>query len=305
MGIIVAAAVLAGLLVPSGALAGDQGGHALGPVRHVRVGDINIGYRTAGSGPPLVLIMGYRGTMATWDPPFIAALARRYRVIAFDSRGVATTSNPPGARITIARMADDTAGLIRKLRLGRANVLGWSMGSFIAQELALRHPDRVNRVVLAATTPGGSAWVPLSPEVQDILINPDAGIPTLLSVIFPPNRIAAATAWIDRITAAAGSALGALIISPQTAAAQGLAITEWRGTVNRLPRLRKPVLVAYADKDLVIAPSSSRRTAALLPCSRTVRYRDAGHGFPAQGPLNLGFARTVRNFLAARIRNAC
>ena len=107
-------------------------------VAHTQLGAV--GYRVVGSGPPLVLIMGYTGTMEAWDPRFVDALARHYRVVIFDNAGVGRTQPLP-APLTIDAMADQTSALISTLGLGRPNILGWSMGGMIAQALAVRHPS--------------------------------------------------------------------------------------------------------------------------------------------------------------------
>src|SRR5512133_2281366 len=116
------------------------------PIQHVEVNGANLGYRTVGTGPPLVMIMGFSGTMAEWDPALIADLATQHTVVLFDNRGIATSLPSPVRGLTIAKMADDTAGLIDALGLGRPDVLGWSMGGNIAEMLVQRHPDKVNRL---------------------------------------------------------------------------------------------------------------------------------------------------------------
>ena len=107
-----------------------------------------------GSGPSLVLIMGYGGTMQTWDPRFVNTLAMHNQVVIFDNAGIGDTQALP-APLTIDAMADQTSALISALGLGRTDVLGWSMGGMIAQALAVRHPAQVRRLVLCATFPGG------------------------------------------------------------------------------------------------------------------------------------------------------
>jgi pimeloyl-ACP methyl ester carboxylesterase len=144
---------LLGLAVSSSA----AGGTSLdpSPVRHVTINGAPFGYRTIGHGPPLVMIMGFTGTMAEWDPALIERLSARYRVILFDNRGVAESADASVAGLTIESMARDTARLISELTArGKAHVLGWSMGSYIGEELALRHPSRLRRLVLAGSDPG-------------------------------------------------------------------------------------------------------------------------------------------------------
>src|SRR5918999_4111134 len=107
----------------------------------VRVGDIEMFYVEAGRGDPLVLIMGFSGDHLAWGFQ-LPAFAERYRVIAFDNRGAGQTDTPDHP-YTTRMMADDTVGLMDKLGVGHAHVLGASMGGMIAQELALHHPERV------------------------------------------------------------------------------------------------------------------------------------------------------------------
>src|SRR5438093_13759231 len=112
-----------------------------------KVGTIDLYYDEQGSGDPLLLVMGLAADSAAWMfqvPDF----ARHHRTIVFDNRGVGRSAKPPGP-YTIHEMADDTVGLLDALGIARAHVVGVSMGGMIAQELALRHPERVARLVLA------------------------------------------------------------------------------------------------------------------------------------------------------------
>jgi pimeloyl-ACP methyl ester carboxylesterase len=130
------------------------------PVRvaHTRLGAV--GYRVIGSGPPLVLVMGYGWTMEGWDPRLVHALALHHRVVMFDNSGVGRTQELPQP-FSVDAMADQTSALIDTLGLGRPDVLGWSMGGMIAQALAVLHPAQVRRLVLCATYPGsGQAIMP-------------------------------------------------------------------------------------------------------------------------------------------------
>src|ERR1700722_7127386 len=141
-----------------------------------------VGYREIGSGPPLVLIMGYAGTMETWEPQLVDTLARHFRVVIFDNAGIGGTRALPSP-LTIDAMADQTSALISALGLGRPDVLGWSMGGMIAQALAVLHPDQVRRLVLSATYPGSGQAV--LPAVADRLAASD----------FPANQASALSAF--------------------------------------------------------------------------------------------------------------
>jgi pimeloyl-ACP methyl ester carboxylesterase len=140
------------------------------PIHAVSVPWGQIGYRSAGRGSPLVLIMGLAGNIDDWPPSLIAALAQHHHVIVFDNEGIGRTTLRPGA-LTITRMADDTATLIAALGLHRPDVMGWSMGGFIAQALAVRHPDAVGKLVLSATAPGTGKVVAPSAAVIRALSN--------------------------------------------------------------------------------------------------------------------------------------
>src|SRR6476659_11164789 len=131
------------------------------PVRVAHTSLGAVGYRVVGSGPPLILIMGYGWTMEDLDPRLVHALAQHNRVVMFDNSGVGRTQQLPPP-LTIDAMADQTSALIDTLGLGRPNLLGWSMGGMIAQALAVLHPAQVGRLVLCATFPGTGAAVPPS-----------------------------------------------------------------------------------------------------------------------------------------------
>ncbi|MCZ7578023.1 MAG: alpha/beta hydrolase [Dehalococcoidia bacterium] len=119
---------------------------------YVPTRDIITYYEEAGSGDPLVLIMGLGGDLQGWALT-APALAKHFRVITYDNRG-AGRSGAPDRPYTIAGMADDLAALLDALDIQKANILGFSMGGYIAQEFALRYPGRVDRLILLSTAPG-------------------------------------------------------------------------------------------------------------------------------------------------------
>src|SRR4030095_12134611 len=113
-----------------------------------------IAYHRRGSGRPLLVLNGLAATSADWDPPFIERLAPANELILLDNRGIgASTDN--GAPFDIDQLANDAARGIEALRVQRVSVLGWSMGGFIAQTVALQHPARIDKLVLLSTDPGG------------------------------------------------------------------------------------------------------------------------------------------------------
>ncbi len=120
-----------------------------------KVGDINIEYYVEGEGPPLLMIMGLGGQANSWGESFLERLRPHFQIIRFSNRGTGLTDKPQ-VEYSIRMMADDAAGLLRELGIGKAHVLGISMGGMIAQELVLNHSQTVQGLVLGCTTPGAS-----------------------------------------------------------------------------------------------------------------------------------------------------
>jgi pimeloyl-ACP methyl ester carboxylesterase len=138
---------------PSGEKAGvDKQGNA---IHLVHANGITIGYKLIGSGDPLVMIMGLGGTMDDWPKAVIEMLAKKYQLILFDNRGMGhTTSN--GTTFTYQLFASDVVGLLDAVGVKKVNVLGYSMGSVITQELLLKYPQRVNKAIIYATSTNGT-----------------------------------------------------------------------------------------------------------------------------------------------------
>ena len=154
----------------------------------IPVGDIDIAYQAFGEGEPLMLLMGYSGTMDLWAPEVLQELATHYKLIIFDNRGMGKTT-ASDKEFTIELFTDDTAGLLDALDIERAHVLGWSMGTYIAQELALRRPDKVNKLILYAADCGGQEAIQPSPAVLEMLADmsgtPQVRGERLLRLLFP------------------------------------------------------------------------------------------------------------------------
>jgi hypothetical protein len=133
------------------------------PMKKVHVGDIHIAYKTVGKGDPILLISGASSDMNKWEPSTLRELSSNHTVIVFDNRGVGntTTGTKP---FSIQQLANDTAGLLDALKIQKAlDVLGYSMGSFVAQQLTITHPEKVNRLMLVAASCGGKESIPQSP----------------------------------------------------------------------------------------------------------------------------------------------
>jgi pimeloyl-ACP methyl ester carboxylesterase len=220
--------------------------------------------------------MGYGGTMESWDPRFVDALAKHYRVVILDNAGVGDTQALPAA-LTIDAMADQTSALIDSLGLGKPDVLGWSMGGMIAQALAIRHPTQVHRLVLCATFPGTGKVVQPSQAAINALSSTNAK--TVAADLFPANQTAAAAAF----GAAIAGYPSAAAPSAATISAQAHAITQWWDdgdpAAARTAQIAVPTLVADGTLDRLDPVVNSHALAKLIPGAKLVLYPDAGHAF--------------------------
>ena len=264
------------------------------PTRTVEAGGITIGYRVVGTGRPVVLVQGLGGTMDGWDPAFVDGLARQgRRVVLLDNRGAGRTDLRSGT-LSVRRMSGDVAALIAKLRLGRPDVVGWSMGGMIVQSLAVRYPQRVRRVALLASAPGDGEATPPSADATAALAADDpAG---LLSRLFPPAADAARDGYIRRVARRRGFAP---IVPAATRTQQLLASAEWLlgrdPAGRRIAKLRMPVLVGSGVQDELLPARNQRHLAKVIPNARLVSYADASHGFFVQH--RVPFLRRLDAFL--------
>src|ERR1700742_1627934 len=136
--------------------------------RTTAVNGVNIAYAVHGSGPPLVLVMGYRLNSTAWPANFIAQLAQRFTVITLDNRGTGL-SDKAVTGYAIANVARDVRGLLDELQVEQAHMLGYSMGGAIAQEFIRQFPDRVSGLVLCATMCGGPRAIYAPPSVVRVM----------------------------------------------------------------------------------------------------------------------------------------
>jgi pimeloyl-ACP methyl ester carboxylesterase len=231
--------------------------------------------------------------MDNWTPAFVNSLAARHRVIVFDNSGVGqTTVLPPP--LTIAAMATQTSALISTLKLGRTAVLGWSMGGMIAQALAVRHPNQVSRLILAATQVGNGHTAPV-PVAVAAKVN--SGNPAeVVSTLFPANQQAALAAYVRGIV----SYPHFYLASAAAQAAENQAIDRWFAGLDpsgvAAVRLRVPTLVADGESDALDPAANDRQLAHLIRGAHLALYRDAGHAFLFQVA---GFTSTIDRFLSA------
>jgi pimeloyl-ACP methyl ester carboxylesterase len=247
---------------------------------------------------PLVLLQHFRGNLDNWDPALVDALAAERRVITFDNVGVAaTTGRTPD---TVEAMANDAIAFIEAMNLERIDLLGFSIGSFIAQEIALIRPDLLRRVVLASSAPQGAAgmhgW---APEVIGAIGTPETSPQGYISVFFAPTATSR-----EAGQQAAGRIFGRTTdrdkpTTWQTRLAQYDAVCAWgipnHSLLQRVAAIDLPVFVANGDSDPMILPRYSYLLAGLLPDARVTIYPDSAHGFLFQH--HSRFAADVHSFL--------
>ena len=235
-----------------------------------------VGYRQVGTGSPVLLIMGFGGSMDNWAPSFVDALATRHTVVVFDNAGIGGTAALP-APMSISAMAGQTSALITALHLGRTTVLGWSMGGMIAQALAALHPSQVSQLILAATQAGTGASLPIPAAAAAALASSDPA--TVLSVLFPPDQAAAAESYLTGILQYPGYyGASAAVKTEQTAAIQ-----QWMAgddpAGRQLSRIRARTLVADGTLDQLDPVPNDRLLARGIPRALLLLYPDAGHAF--------------------------
>ncbi len=263
---------------------------------------IDYAYRDTGGRDgtvPLVLLQHFRGNLDSWDPALVDALAGSRRVITFDNAGVGGSAGPTPD--TIEQMARDAIAFVSALGHSQVDLLGFSIGSFVAQEIALRRPALVRRLILASSAPRGAAgmhgW---APGVIGAVGTPQTSPEEYLGVFF------AASAASQQ---AGKEALGRMYARTEdrdkattwaTREAQYDAVCAWgipdHSALERVQALEMPVFIANGDTDPMIRPHYSYLLAGLIPQARLKIYPDSAHGFLFQ--YHAGFAADVEAFLS-------
>jgi pimeloyl-ACP methyl ester carboxylesterase len=226
---------------PSGETIGqDQEGNA---VYQINSNGIKIGYKLIGSGEPLVMIVGLGNTMDRWPKEVIDALSKKYQLIVLDNRGMGhTTAND--VTFTYKLFADDVIGLLDTLKVEKTNVLGFSMGSTITQELLLEYPQRFNKAIIYATSTDGS-------------------------------NVAA--------TLKGKAPLGESSINP-IVLRQIEATTHWKTPLDRLPSITNQVMFIVGTSDTVVGVESSKTLASAIPGAWLVQFKNGSHGLMIEVP---------------------
>jgi pimeloyl-ACP methyl ester carboxylesterase len=250
--------------------------------------------------PPLVLLQRFRGNLDNWDPALIDALAHDRRVITFDNAGVGgSTGTTPR---TVALMAHDAVAFLDSLDLAQVDLLGFSIGSFVAQEIALTRPSLVRRLILASAAPQGAAgmhgW---APQVIGAVGSPQPKPEQYLDVFFTQSAESRQSGRENLARMMARTDDRDAVTTWATRLAQYDAICAWgipnHSLLQRLEGLRMPVLVANGDSDPMILPHYSYLLAGFIPQAHVKLYPNSAHGFLFQH--HQEFAADVADFLDA------
>jgi len=250
----------------------------------VKVSDIEIAYHIVGSGEPLILIGGFTMVKEAWGLQ-VADLAKHFRIITFDNRGVGETT-VPSEPFTIADMAADTVGLMNAVGMDSANIFGVSMGGLIAQVLALDYSDRVKKVALGCTTHGGRHAVQPEKEVMETLakagdpnITVDEAIRLRLPIIFTERFMREEPERLEEFFRLSKRYWP----TPQGAAGQMGALSVFN-VKRRLGEISCPVLVITGIDDRMMPSDNSRLLAEGIPGAELHMVQDAGHSFFFEKP---------------------
>ena len=263
------------------------------PSKKVHVGDIDIAYKIFGKGDPILLINGYTHSMDNWDPTLLERLASNHTVIIFNNRGIGNTTSGENRFFSIAQFANDTAGLLDVLEIKQADILGYSMGGFIAQELALTHPDRVGKLIIYASICGGNESI-LASQVINILSNASGTamerIEKFLPLFFPEKWRNENPNYLERIPKTIET------IPNKTLDQHTEAMFNWTGTCSKLKNITQPTLVIVGTDDVVTLPANSLLITERIPGAWLVQIKGAGHGLMYQYPEQ--FNKVLQTFLS-------
>jgi len=279
------------------------------PAKKVQVGDIEIAYKMLGKGDPILLFNGASDGMDQWDPSFPMSLSSNHTVIAFDSRGLGNTTMGSKS-YSMQQLANDAAGLLDALKLPKANVMGYSLGSFIAQQFTMMYPDKVNSLVLVASSCGGKDDTPKPPEfikLQSEIVNKSLNNVSISQEEMKELVAASVGAgWIklhpeslENIPTMqqAKPGLSPEAMNNQNNVGREWVATNWNGACDELAKLDKPTLVITGTDDNMYVPYvNSLKIVEKIPGAWLVQIKNAGHAVMDQYPEEIG--KILNTFLS-------
>jgi pimeloyl-ACP methyl ester carboxylesterase len=288
------------------------------PLEKVRVGDIDVAYKMFGKGEPILLFNGASDGMDAWDPSLLKGISSNHTVIVFDQRGIGNTTlgtNP----YTPQQLANDTSGLLDALKIPKADVMGYSLGSYLAQQLTMMYPDKVNSLILVASSCGGKDHTPKPPEF--IKLQSDVVNQSLNNVSITQEQIKSfvsaslGSGWIklhpeslegfENITTFQQfkPAVNPDMVNNQNNLGKHWEDNpNWSGACDELAKLAKPTLVITGTDDNLYQPHvNSLKIVEKIPGAWLVQIKVAGHAVVDQYPAEIG--KILNTFLSTTSPN--
>ena len=258
--------------------------HETVPTKFIEIDGVRYAYRRFGKvGRTPILFLGYfNSNLDAWDPIVTNNLAKDYELIVFDNAGVAASGGQTPS--TVIEMTGDCFVFCRALGLKRVDVLGFSLGGMIAQQMALDHPELVRRLILLGTGPRGGEGMTFTELSSEEQADPVA---FLLAAFFTPSEASrnGGRKYMKRLESRKENRDRP--VSRDSAVAQLSAIREW-GTIPKVDRfaylkgITQPVLIVHGNKDIVVTPINALLLAENLPNATLIVYPDSSHGAPYQ-----------------------
>ena len=288
------------------------------PLEKVRVGDIDVAYKMFGKGEPILLFNGASDGMDAWDPSLLKGISSNHTVIVFDQRGIAntTTGSKP---YTPEQLANDTAGLIDALKILKADVMGYSLGSYLAQQLTMMYPDKVSSLMLVASSCGGNDHTPKPPEfikLQSDIVNKSLdNISLTAEEIKSLVTASLGSGWIklhpeslegfENITSLQQLKPGLppeIVNNQNNVGKHWEDNPNWSGACEELSKLAKSTLVITGTDDNFYQPHvNSLKIVEKIPGAWLVQIKDAGHAVVDQYPAEIG--KILNTFLSTTKSN--
>ena len=252
------------------------------PTQTLSAGGVEFAYRELGQqhgGTPVVLLVHLAAVLDNWDPRIVDGLAARHHLIAFDNRGIGASSGSPSS--SMEQMADDAVTFIKAKGFKQVDLFGFSMGGMIAQEIVLKDPQLVRRMILAGTGPAGGegistvAGVTFYDILRGLLTGQDAK--QFLFFTRTPNGIEAGRAFLARLKERTQNRDAEITVSALFAQLEALRTWGLKQPAD-LSVVKHPVLVANGDADRMVPTTNTHDLARRLPNSKLIIYPDSGHG---------------------------
>ncbi|QEM11693.1 alpha/beta fold hydrolase [Mucilaginibacter rubeus] len=273
--------------------------HQTAATKFIDVAGNSYAYRILGDsdGIPLVMLSALGGSMDDWDPAITNGLAQKYKVIIFDNQGVGSSKGTTPDNI--AAMASDAANFIKALGYTKVNIMGFSMGSFISQQLVLTHPELINKIILTGTGPKGSEGLSNLPN----LLAAAAGLTpeeSLLRFAFTSSAKSIEAGKESYARTQKRTTDRDLPVNEQSGGAQLTAVLGWAqpypNAFNELKTIKQPVLIAQGQQDIPVPVINAVNLYKNIPNADLITYPDAGHAAVFQ--YHDEFVQEAINFLA-------